>query len=180
MTNEAYKARETAYNPITQTYRDNQLENVSRAAEQQSFIHKLAANKDRALRYEQTYNVINFENKLAGLEDRADYPKEKPWYFRPDRDSLVDYNIVTNYSLQDHYFDAPDKRPECKPFVVKTKPNYRKDMKDYDIVSNKYKEHHDAKIIADEQIGRGDAAKKYWKTHEFDIVNCKYYEDDKE
>jgi hypothetical protein len=52
--------------------------------------------------------------------------------------------------LQDHYFDAPDKRPECKPFVVKTKPNYRKDMKDYDIVSNKYKEHHDAKIIADE------------------------------
>jgi hypothetical protein len=26
--------------------------------------------------------VINFENKLKGLEDRPDYPKERPWYFR--------------------------------------------------------------------------------------------------
>jgi hypothetical protein len=28
----------------------------------------LAGNRDRALRYEQTYNVLNFENKLKGLE----------------------------------------------------------------------------------------------------------------
>jgi hypothetical protein len=55
---------------------------------------------------------------LAGLEDRPDYPKEKPWYFRPERDSLVDYNIVSNYSLQDHHYDAPEKRPDCKEFVV--------------------------------------------------------------
>lgn len=27
---------------------------------------------------------------------------------------------------------------------------------------------------------RADAAQRYWKTHEFDIVNCKYYDDDKE
>lgn len=39
--------------------------------------------QDRALRYEQTYDVINFDNKLKGLEDKPDYPKEKPWYFRP-------------------------------------------------------------------------------------------------
>jgi hypothetical protein len=59
----------------------------------------LAKNKDRALRYEQTYNVLNFENKLGGLENRPDYPKEKPWYYRPERDSLVDYNIISNFSL---------------------------------------------------------------------------------
>ena len=62
--------------------------------------------------------MLNFENKLAGLENRPDYPKEKPWYFRPERDSDVDYNIITNYSLKDHYFDAPDKRPECEEFKV--------------------------------------------------------------
>ena len=86
--------------------------------EHDNFINTLAKNKDNALRYEQTYNVVNFENKLAGLENRPDYPKEKPWYFRPERDSDVDYNIITNYSLEDHYFDAPDKRPKCEEFKV--------------------------------------------------------------
>jgi len=124
--------------------------------------------------------VLNFENKLAGLENRPDYPKEKPWYFRPDKDSLVDYNIITNYSLQEHHYAAPDKRPKCEPFVVPKRENIGKNFKDYNIVTNKYLEHHDAKVVADEQILRGEAANKYWKTHTFDIVNCKFYDADKE
>ena len=55
-----------------------------------------------------------------------------------------------------------------------------KRYKDYNIVSNKYLEHHDQKVAADEQIMRADAAQRYWKTHDFDIVNCKFYDDDKE
>lgn len=85
---------------------------MARKNEQDDFINTLAKNKDRALRYEQTYNVLNFENKLTGLEGRHDYPKEKPWYFRPERDSLVTYNIISNYDMKDHHFDAPEKRPE--------------------------------------------------------------------
>ena len=102
--------------------------------------------------------MLNFENKLEGLQDRPDYPKEKPWYFRPDKDSLVDYNIITNYSLKDHYFDAPEKRPECAEwkvsytYILKTlifflqvkfPPNMNKNFKDYNIVSNKYLEFND-------------------------------------
>lgn len=55
-----------------------------------------------------------------------------------------------------------------------------KNFKDYNVVSNKYLEHHDTKVITDEQISRAEAAQKYWKTHDFDPVNCKYYNDDKE
>ena len=74
-------------------------------------INVLASNRDRQLRYEQTYNILNFENKLKGLEQREDYPKEKPWYFRPEKDSLADYNIISNIDLSKHHFDAPEKRP---------------------------------------------------------------------
>jgi hypothetical protein len=35
-------------------------------------------------------------------------------------------------------------------------------------------------MIADEQILRAEAANRYWKTHSFDPVNCKYYSDEKE
>lgn len=60
--------------------------------------------QDRALRYEQTYNIVNFENKMMGLESRADYPKEKPWYFRPGKDTLVDFNIISNINMREHHF----------------------------------------------------------------------------
>ena len=58
---------------------------------------------------------------MQGLENRPDYPKAKPWYFRPERDSLVDYNIVSNYSLADHHYDAPEKRPENVEYKVSIK-----------------------------------------------------------
>ena len=108
-TNKDIKARETSYNPITQKFRDPQVEKHVERAEQDNFIDVLAKNKvslfmtliiprikDRSLRYEQTFNVINFENKLKGLEDRPDYPKEKPWYFRQRAGTNADYNILSN------------------------------------------------------------------------------------
>ena len=64
--------------------------------------------------------MINFENKLKGMESHPDYPKEKPWYFRPNPDSLAEYNILSNLPLHEHHYAAPDKRP--KP-VVKVREN---------------------------------------------------------
>ena len=58
--------------------------------------------------------------------------------------------------------------------------NTNKRFKDYNIISNKYLEHHDSKRVADDQILRAEAAKRYWKTHEFDLLNCKFYDDSKE
>ena len=63
------------------------------------------------MRYEQTYNIVNFENKMMGLEKRPDFPKEKPWYFSMAKTSLADYNIISNHNLREHHFAAPEKRP---------------------------------------------------------------------
>ena len=56
----------------------------------------------------------------------------------------------------------------------------RKNFRDYNIISNKYLEHHDQKLLADEQIHKAEAALRYWKTHDFDPVNCNYYDQEKE
>ena len=55
-----------------------------------------------------------------------------------------------------------------------------KNFKDYNIVSNKYLELHDQKVAADEEILKAEAALRYWKTHDFDPVNCTYYDRAKE
>lgn len=53
-------------------------------------------------------------------------------------------------------------------------------FKNYNIVTNQYLEHHDSKLTADEKVLRAEAAKKYWKTHNFDPVTCRYYDQKKE
>ena len=112
VTSEFVKKQEVQYNPITQTFTDPQRETQVRNVEQRNMVEVLAQNKDRALRYEQTYNILNFDNKLKGLENRPDYPKEKPWYYRPGKDTIVNYNIISNIDMRDHHFQPPEKRPE--------------------------------------------------------------------
>lgn len=136
-------------------------------------IDVLAANRDRALRYEQTYNVLNFDNKLKGLEDRENYPKDKPWYFRPGKDTLVDYNIISNIDMQQHHFAAPEKRPPPDPVVSfylilinLQKPEKKfvskAPAREYNVVTNKYWQLNDLKVKTNDEILKAEAAKKYW------------------
>lgn len=144
------KARETSYDPIAQRFRDPAVEKNNTKVEQQHFIDVLAKNKDRSLRYEQTYNVVNFENKLKGLEDRADYPKEKPWYFRARAGTNADYNILSNIPLTDHHFAAPEKRPVPKEEKKeKVKKMTTTGLRDYNIITGRYLEYHEDKLKAD-------------------------------
>jgi hypothetical protein len=55
-----------------------------------------------------------------------------------------------------------------------------KNYKDYNVVSNKYLESHDQKTKADEEILKAEAAIAYWKSHNFDPVNCNFYDQSKE
>ena len=87
VTHEFIKNQDAIYNPIIQKYTNPIHETKVTDFEKQNFIDVLAKNKDRALRYEQTYNILNFESKMKVLEQRPDYPKEKAWYFRPGKDT---------------------------------------------------------------------------------------------
>mmetsp|Transcript_32711 Transcript_32711/g.28983 ORF Transcript_32711/g.28983 Transcript_32711/m.28983 type:complete len:183 (+) Transcript_32711:426-974(+) len=53
-------------------------------------------------------------------------------------------------------------------------------LRDYNIISNRYLELHDEKIVVDKDIDRLNAAKKYWKINEFNPVSIEYYDPDKE
>lgn len=124
VTHKDLKTKETSYNPLTQKFNDPRVEKHVERVEQDNFIDVLAKNKDRALRYEQTFNVVNFENKLKGLEDHKDYPKERPWYFRQRSGTNAEYNILSNIPLQEHHYAAPENRPiapeEKVNFIIST------------------------------------------------------------
>jgi hypothetical protein len=48
---------------------------------------------------------------LKGLENNPDYPREKPWYFKPGKDTKADYNILSNIPMTEHHYNPPEKRP---------------------------------------------------------------------
>ena len=53
-------------------------------------------------------------------------------------------------------------------------------QRDYNVVTNRYLEHHDEKMQLNEDILRAEAAKTYWKVRDFDPVVGAYVDEDKE
>ena len=118
---------------------------------------------------------------MMGLENRPDFPKEKPWYFRPGKDTQVDYNIISNINMREHHFQAPDKRPPPDPpQIVRGKKIDLPTVREYNVINNRYLEHHDEKEKANIDIQRLEAAKAFWETHDYDLVNARYFDKDKE
>jgi hypothetical protein len=132
------------------------------------------------LRYEQTYNVITFEDKLKGLETHPDYPKEKPWKFKGGSDTNVDYNIISGMGFQQHHYLPPEKRPPPHKVVVKEKKTTTTGLRDYNIINNRYLELHEDKSHTDKLIEKYELAEKYWTSHVYDPVSGQYYDPNKE
>jgi len=53
-------------------------------------------------------------------------------------------------------------------------------QRDYNVVTNRYLEHHDDKMQVNDEIHKNEAAKTFWKTRDFDPVTVAYIDGDKE
>ena len=172
---------ETQYNPILQSYTDPTVEANVRQLEHDRLIDTLAKNKDRALRYEQTFNVVNLENKLKGLEGLPGYPQEQSQLKKKFlAESKAPYNIISNLDLADHHYLPPEERPAKPAEAPRTYKINAVEYRDFDIISNKYLQSHEDKQRDDIQRFKQEAAEKYWRTHDYDPVNVCYFDPDKE
>ena len=187
ITHREIKIRDNIFNPILQIYRNKDSENFIKVKEQQDIINTLSANKDRALAVEQTFNILNLENKLLGLENNTKFPKSKSE--NPMRKKLenskTNFNILSNINLDKHSYLKPEDRIEIKENLNKTGVEFHrikimKNDKDFDIISNKYYENNEKKLRAETAISKLTLAKKYWKTHDYDPVQAKYIDSEKE
>ena len=177
------KQIETMYNPILQRYTDSNYEKEVQKFEQTNLVDTLAQNKDRALRYEQTFDVINFDDKLKGLENQEGYPKPKGKNKNVigGAKTFTEYNIISNLSFKEHHYLPPEERPEPPKEKPKaTKKVTTTGLRDYNVITNRYLELNDEKVVVDKEIERLNAAKKYWKTHSYDPISIQYYDPDQE
>ncbi len=112
ITQKLVKESENSYHPILQRYKDKQYENVVKKSEKESMIINLAKTKDNQMRVEQTYDLINLQDKLKDFKEDSNYPRIKPQRIRENVEGTnVNYNIISNKKFSKHHFDRPEKRP---------------------------------------------------------------------
>jgi len=198
------KAREQVFNPLLQLYRDPNQEEESRMSEMARTLQSLNAARDKQLMEETTYNVVTNEERLppgkdhlstipkdmAGLAGRKSRRPDKPRMTRgadaPPRflNTFADFNIVTNRPHDEHNTSLamtgcrprpsdPIKEPRAKlipPFNIR----------DFNIVNNKYYAHNEEKERMEKTISLLEATKKFRKTNRFDPLLGVFNERDEE
>lgn len=175
------KARQEAgMNPITGRHLNEKIETDLRSREKAEMVTRANKGQDRALAVETNYNVVNFESKRQGLDatsSNADTEVIKTYI----PDSRVPYNIVSTLSHEQHHWARPDLRP--KETVVDPKTRFASKFigrQPYNIINNKYLDKNEEKVNTENQESRHKAVKAFWKTHVYDPVQVKYYDEAKE
>lgn len=113
ITHKIVKQNDLIYNPILQSYNDKEYENKMKQNEKSTIINTIAKNADNKLRIEQSYNIINLQDRLKGMENHPNYPKENLQRVKKNLDtSKAEYNIISNIGLDKHNFLKPEFRPQ--------------------------------------------------------------------
>ena len=178
---------ETQFHPIIQKYYDDNIDKRTISLEKKDLTDKLAQYYDNQLKNEQSYNIITLKDKLKGFENHPNYPKETIKLGKAvekNKNNKRLYNVLSNFTCEEHHFDAPERRPKFKEedpnAIPKRKLINGTNYKDYDIITNNYKLFDNEKKSVDLQTAKLKAAEKFFKTREFDCITGKYYDSEKQ
>jgi len=172
--------QEAAYNPITGTHLNHSTETAMKTKEQTDVVTRANRGQDRALAVECNYNVVNFRSKREGLDaQKDDSATETVKTYIPD--SRAPYNIISTLSHEQHHWAPPAQRPQETVEDPKTRfASKFIGRQPYNIVNNKFLDKHEEKTIAEAEASRTKAVNAFWKTHSYDPVQIRYYDDEKE
>ena len=206
VTRYAKSREEVEYNPVLQTFTDGGREAAARDVEVSSRVTRLNHARDVQIARESPFNILTMADKRAGLargaaaaaaaagpkaHQQPSEHRETPT-FRHPLDSCYQYNIVSGLPLSVHHYAPPELRPKITeheppstsllgaPMVKPKLQTVTALPRDFNILSNKYRHNHDAKMEVEKEIQKRTAAVKYWETHDYDLFSTEYLDPAKE
>lgn len=176
--------KERAFDPVLQKFSDQTHESNLQSQEHESRVRLLNRRKVQELNKVNHYNVINHEPILPGVRAVEERRKETMTASSKikKQQSRTGYNIISNLDLADHNYVAPELRPSRIPEKTRTQSfaDRRSSHPDFDIISNRYRTHHDIKVATDLEAEKRLAAQRFWEKRNFDPITCKFYDPKKE
>ncbi|CAL1158783.1 unnamed protein product [Cladocopium goreaui] len=112
--------------------------------------------------YEQETSNLDYNGcrKFEALVPEALDPAKPKDLKCPVPDTGVDYNIISNLRFDAHHWAHPQKRPIPKDRVPKARMVPALLHKDFNILTNRYLEHHEEKVERDRELNLLEAAEK--------------------
>lgn len=173
-------------NPVTMRYLDRDLEDQMSERESFNAMKKVNAGKAVALERDCEYDFINHLSHIPGKGD-----VEETWEAqeKKQKDHPRGYNIVTNLEYALHHYDHPEKRPKSCPegnrnadepsksHVLEQKRTLANRQRDFNIVSNRYVQHHEAKLKYDDERTAVLASTKQHRATLYNPVTCQVNEE---
>ena len=185
ITTKMVKENDLFFNPILQKYSNTEYDKTLRQKENKKLINSIIKNQDNQLKIEQTFNVINLQDRLKGFETHPNYPIKKDLINKRNKISYDSkyYNILSNLPLNEHHYDKPENRPKCSTSQLNKKPKFSYKFgqdRDYDIISTQYKHFNDEKERVDKEFTKIATAKIFYKNNDYNPVKGVYYNKEKE
>jgi len=187
VTNGAMKRAERVFDPLLQRYRSGGTELEQRVLEETERVNHLNRAQDIAIMREQPFDIIRHESKLDAIAPGVDptrfgNPRRaegQPGNALPD--TTLDYNLISNMPFDSHHWARPELRPRC---VERTAPRQRSvpqyQVKDFNIVTNRYSRQHEAKSKRDSRANLLEATYKDAVQNRYDPVTQQFNDPHKE
>ena len=184
ITSKLVKTNDTFFNPILQTYSNKKYDNQIRKREKSALVSEIIKNFDDQLKIEQTYNIINLQDRLKGFEKHPNYPVMKDLIHKRKKIDFYpkNYNIMSNLSLTEHHYDKPENRPiySYKESKIGKKTFKYIGERDFDIISTKYKYFNEEKNEVDKALKRIKTAQIFYKNNIYNPIKGVFYNKEKE
>jgi len=185
ITTKMVKQNDLYFNPILQKYSNREYDRSLREKENKKIIESIIKNQDNQLQVEQTFDVINLQDRLKGFEKHPNYPVKKDLINKRKNinHDTKDYNILSNLPLSEHHYDKPENRPKNNksPFNRIQKYSYKFGQeRDYDIISTRYKKFNEEKTDLDKEFNKIATAKIFYKNNDYNPIKGAFFNEEKE
>jgi len=171
--------QDRVFDPLLQRFRDPGAEAGRHHQEAKGAISHLNRAQDIQIMREQPFNILTHESKLEALAPGKDptlinSSKRMPKGQNPGIMPVKDFHILSNLPLAEHHWARPEDRPPVKE--VKTEPRklHAHLVKDFNIVTNRYLDNHDAKEGQAKHLSLLDSTQKYMRQNRFDPLTQQF------
>jgi len=173
VTNGQIKYKERKFDPLLGRYRDGGTELLQRTFEEKERVAHLNRAQDIQILREQPYHIIRHESRLP--EGPETTQKSRSCGAPAHPTTAVDYNLISNLPFDVHHWARPEARPRCverSPGQQRKVPAFT--VKDFNIVTNRYHQNHEAKRKRDQRFELLEATQKYATRNRFDPVTQQF------
>ena len=184
ITAQLVKRNDNFFNPILQTYSDLKFDKQIREKEKSATTKEIIKNLDNQLKIEQTYNIINLQDRLKGFENHPNYPVMKDLIHSRKRieNNPKTFNIISNLPFTIHHYDKPENRPKnanSEPKKGRMKYKFGGE-RDFDIISTRYKHFNNEKNEVDREVKKIKTAQIFYKKNDYNPIKGEFYNKEKE